>query len=523
IFQEQLIEAKEKAESAAIIKSHFLANMSHEIRTPINGITGLANLLLKSKLTSKQQKYLNAILNSTDSLLVIIDDILDISKIEAGKMTIEKKKFEIRKAITNLMEEFNLKAIEKGLKFNLEIDDNVPNFVIGDIVRLNQILSNLLGNAIKFTSEGSIELTVKVIKTTKTKVNIEFEVTDTGIGISPSNLHSIFKAFTQVKENISSKYEGTGLGLSIVKKLLDLQKGNVSVQSELHEGSVFTFNICYKKSPSNLLEVPLIERNIPYDLVSLKNLNILIVEDNLINQIIAQDLLADQGCNVKIATNGEEAISMFLSHNFDIILMDIQMPIMNGYQAIEVIRSKIKQGQEKTPIIALTAFAIEGDKEKCIKLGADDYLSKPFNPNILFGKIARLTTGVQLMSPTKKGNLKKVSDFSNLVTITNGKVKLMVLTIKTLREEIPKDISLIKKTISTKDWNNLYKILHRTSPNFDLVLTQPLRNNLRIMQENAKAKINLDQIPKLFRQINNSVPKLLDDLNTELKKLTNGQ
>lgn len=386
--EEQLRKERGRAESAEIAKrvgEQFLANMSHEIRTPMNAIVGFTDLILKTPLTPEQQKYIEAIKMSGDNLLVIINDILDFSRMRSGKMPIEHRPFKLSQIILSSTELMQPKALEKKIKLSANIDKNIPDNLIGDPSRLNQVILNLTANAIKFTSKGKVTISVKLLSDNKNEIWLEFMVKDTGIGIPKDKITTIFEAFTQANNDTARTYGGTGLGLSIVKQIAELQNGSISVKSEEGKGSCFYFRIKYKKAATSteghsraLLHVPTKEMN---------DLNILLVEDNSMNQLLAQKVLGDWGWSVEIAKNGIEAIEKLSSKDFDIILMDIQMPEMDGYEATRRIRSDFPTLKRNIPIMAMTAHVMPSEEEKCYKAGMNGYISKPFDTQVLYAKI----------------------------------------------------------------------------------------------------------------------------------------
>ena len=389
---EKLRSAKKDAENLANEKALFLAKMSHEIRTPINGVIGITNLMLKTELSEKQRKYAQSIETSSDTLLMIVNDILDISKIEAGKMSFEKKDFDIKALVHSVYDMFLNKVAERSINLVYHIQEGIKNKLIGDPTRLNQILYNLIGNAIKFTSQGKIEILVSGNENQNGFYAIKIIIKDSGIGIEKDKLEHIFESFTQAESDTTRKYGGTGLGLSIVKQLVALQKGSISVRSEIGKGSEFEVIIPYgiqseeNRSSSNSKEIINVNKHL------IKGVKILLVEDNPINQMVVKDMLESQGAIIQIAHNGQEAVDAIkANHSFELVLMDMQMPVMDGYKATGVIREELLIPRTQLPIIALTAHAMEGEMKKCLDSGANDYISKPFMPHELYKKILVLT------------------------------------------------------------------------------------------------------------------------------------
>lgn len=387
-------EAKEKAEESTKLKEAFLANMSHEIRTPMNAIIGFSDILSKRELGEKEKEYVKTIKSAGENLLTIINDILDISKIEAGMMTFEEHTFSVKEILKSLNVMLMGKAKEKKLELLFSCDEDVPDSLLGDPTRLTQIIINLAGNAIKFTQKGNIKVHAKVLKKENENTFVEFSVIDTGIGIPQDKLEHIFERFRQAESHTTRKYGGTGLGLSIAKQLIELQDGTLFVESEFNVGSNFSFCIPYKRSVA-VLPLPEITGK-KYNMEELSKLNILLVEDNQLNVTLILSLFSEYNLKLQVAENGSVGIEKLKENNgltpltkcFDIVLMDMEMPVMNGYEAATIIRNELKND---IPIIAMTAHAMAGERERCLSLGMNDYISKPINANLLFEKMYDLT------------------------------------------------------------------------------------------------------------------------------------
>jgi PAS domain S-box-containing protein len=388
LFELELIQEKIKAENAVQAKQQFLSNMSHEIRTPMNAIVGFTNVILKTNLNDSQKQYLDAIKVSGDALVVLINDILDLAKVDSGKMTFEKVPFDLAECIHKIVLLFEIKLKEKKLKFNLYLDESIPNQIIGDGLRLRQIILNLLSNAIKFTDKGSISLDVKVLSQTKNKINIEFKITDTGIGIANEKLETIFNNFEQAHAETSANYGGTGLGLAIVKKLVKNQGGTIVTNSEIGKGSTFSFTLKFNTNnlKHNLSKKTTENKMICQSDMELKNIKILVAEDILLNQLLIKVVLGNFNFEVEIAENGKIAIEKMKTNQFDLVLMDLHMPEMDGFEATKYIREEMKS---QIPIIALTADVIQIDVDKCFAVGMQDHISKPIDEALLYEKIVK--------------------------------------------------------------------------------------------------------------------------------------
>jgi PAS domain S-box-containing protein len=533
-------EAQAKAESATQIaedavkaKQQFLSNMSHEIRTPMNAIIGFTKVVLKTELTDKQREYLTAIKLSGDTLIVLINDILDLAKVDAGRMTFEQIPFKLAASVSAMVHLFETKIQEKNLELVMEYDEKIPEVLVGDPVRLHQIILNLVSNAVKFTSEGSITVGVRMLVQDAEKVILEFAVTDTGIGIEQAKLGTVFDNFQQATSGTSRLYGGTGLGLAIVKNLVEPQGGTISVKSKVGKGSTFSFILSFNKT----LEKADTEIGLNIELeAGFKDVKILVVEDIALNQLLMKTLLEDFGFEMEVAANGRIAVDMLRTTSYDIILMDLQMPEMNGFEATECIRQELKL---TTPIIALTADVTTVDVEHCKAVGMNDYISKPIDDKLLYGKIIKYLKSAGHGQPAALPEAEETEpqpmttcvnfDYLRRITKTDARMAEMIYL---YLQEIPQLVGTMKKAIAENEWAALKLATHSIIPTFATMGINPrFEDNAKALQALAAILIATDpghegspetmtQVHALFNKIEAVCELAARELEEKLQRLS---
>ena len=499
------------AESAVKAKQQFLSNMSHEIRTPMNAIIGFTKVLLKTDLSAKQKEYLTAIKMSGDALIVLINDILDLAKVDAGKMIFEQTPFKMVLSISAMLHLFETKIREKNLELVKEYDKKIPDVLVGDPVRLHQIILNLVSNAVKFTNNGKITVSVHLLNEDEEKVTIEFSVTDTGIGIPENKIESIFENFQQASSGTARLYGGTGLGLAIVKQLVEPQGGSISVKSKIDEGSTFSFILSFQKTKAEAeLEPGIVELD-----MEIKNIKVLVVEDIALNQLLMKTLLDDFGFECDIAGNGKIAIEKLQTKSYDIVLMDLHMPEMNGFEATEYIRNEMNS---KIPIIALTADVTTVDLQKCKAVGMNDYIAKPIDERLLYNKIIDLFKKPSHLPVSRS----KCVDLTYLYKRTKANKELMIEMIALYLEQTPSLISRMKQSLYDKDWNSLYASAHKIIPSFSIMgMHKDFENMAKKIQEYAGTQEHLDEVQELVIQLENICFQACEELKEEHNLIKN--
>ncbi|OFY87764.1 MAG: hypothetical protein A3F72_02680 [Bacteroidetes bacterium RIFCSPLOWO2_12_FULL_35_15] len=522
----ELLNAKEIAEHSRKVKEQFLANMSHEIRTPMNAIIGMADILQEEDLPIEQKECVDAIKLSADNLLTIINDILDFSKIESGKITFENLPFKLEEVIEGIVQTLHFTASKKSLVLTYSISNEIPKVIIGDTTRLRQILLNLASNSIKFTEKGSVKIDIQLNDQKDDFYTIQFKVTDTGVGISNDKLSGIFDSFTQASSETTRKYGGTGLGLTIAKQLIELQGGTISVNSEINNGSCFYFTLTFKKSNLQNIEVKTEDKSSSYS--ELQDLKILLAEDNIMNQMLAKKIFKKWKCKLDIADNGRIAVDKLSKADYDIILMDMQMPEMDGYEATKYIRNNMSLPKSKTAIIAMTAHALVGEAEKCITLGMDDYISKPFNQRTLYEKIKQLTKKDTNIGSSQESTFvittensdsasQSYTDLTYLKELSEGSNEFVLEMINGFLEQTPEMLEKMARYLNEKKWPELRGVAHKMKPSIDFMGIHSVKDTVNAVEKYAGEQINFELLPDMVASIIQACSVAIIELREKIK------
>jgi signal transduction histidine kinase/DNA-binding response OmpR family regulator len=487
---EMLNESEKRIKEGAFIKEQFLANMSHEIRTPMNAILGFTNLLKRSDLSSQQTQYVDYIYSSSQNLLTLINDILDLSKIEAGMMQIEQAPFSLNGLISSVKVMFQEKASQKGLLFNISVDPSIHDTLSGDPVRLTQILINLLSNAIKFTDKGFVHLNIFPVRQTNDLIELQFSIKDSGVGIAPAKKKAIFERFQQAEAETTRRFGGTGLGLAIVKQLVDLQGGSIEVNSEAGKGSEFVVNLPFRPVYDYAESFPLSQEQVQNPIF---NSRVLVAEDNIMNQQLIRHLMKQWQMDFVLVNNGKEAVEALKKEKFTAVLMDIQMPEMDGYDATQVIRTELKLD---IPIIAMTAHAMSGEKERCLSFGMNDYISKPVKEAELYS-ILQQYCGNEDHPQTKD----HVIDLQYLKELSLGDSEFENAIIRQFIVQVPEELGLLNEAVQKRNKQQIKSIAHGMKSSVAyLGLTERLNANLHRMEVEAISEV-ADHFEEDFQEV----------------------
>lgn len=530
--QIELIRAREQAEQIANLKNSFISNMSHEIRTPMNAVLGMTYLLDETKLDETQKEYINSIKFSAEHLTHLISDILDFSKIESGKFRVEKSLFNLKNLISEITKLNSYKLKAKKITFVLNVDEQIPELIEGDPSRLSQVLMNLLGNANKFTEKGTISLDVSIKAETVKEITLEFAISDTGIGIPENKLKTIFETFTQASNEITRKYGGTGLGLAISKQLVELMGGDLKVESQIENGSRFFFTLQFKKESDQKNQsssTGIIENN---SLISEKprekpllGRKILVAEDQITNQLLVKRLLENWGAQATIMSNGRDAYEEVINSDYEVVIMDIQMPEMDGYQACSLIRTLSNPEKSNIPIIALTASAAKFEIDKCYESGMNAYISKPFFPNDLLSRISTVLEE----SKKKKELLKQKSngisqtesllDLSYLETFVSpgdNMTQFISEMLKLFLSETPLDMLALNQAVDNAEYKPIKDTAHKLKSTLTMLGIKSGIDLVKNIELDAMNRVNILEIRTKTNQLNRIMTNAIGEAEQKL-------
>ena len=513
--QQQLIAQKERAEQGEQFKQRFLAHISHEIRTPLHGIAGFADLLLETSLTEKQRRWLFSISHSTERLNEVVNDVLELSKLEAGAVQLRKIPFSPESIARDVQESLALRAQNKGIDLLLELQENVPEAVLGDPTRLFQILINLVGNAVKFTEKGAVRMLVDadLPHEDAQQVYLRFRVIDTGIGIPAEKIKAVFGSFQQAGEDTVARFGGTGLGLTVTQELVQLYGGEIHVESTLAVGTTFTVIIPFPLTDAANLSIKTEE---PIEMYSTQKLRILLVDDNELNREIAHEAILRHFENAEIveATNGKEAINTLETKPFDLVLMDMQMPTLSGTEATRLIRASDTIPDPELPIIALTAATTQEDIERALNSGMNTHLSKPFKPYQLaavMGEALGLESDEKALSSSTVPVAEQTDQFLDLNFLrdfTEGDEEQMRYFIKKFLKQYPLEMEQLQQALHIADYSTLSLVAHSFKPQLEFVGLKKTATLVKELELGAKAGLPMDQLSGILDQISGDLQAL---------------
>jgi len=514
-MQQKMEEAIQIAENSAKAKETFLTNMSHEIRTPLNVIIGMIREIGKEALTANQKIYLKHAESSSFHLLSIVNNVLDMSKIEAGEFKLDIKDFSLSAVLSNVKSILSSRANGKKIDFKVECSDNIAKALRGDSLRLSQVLINLLGNSIKFTDKGSVVLKVNLLSDNSEIQKVSFEVADTGIGMSEEYLKRIFKKFTQEYDASNRAYEGTGLGMSISKQIIEMMGGQIAINAKKGQGTNISFSIDFPVGiEENLIVIDKNTRS--YDISGTR---VLLVEDNEMNRFIARQSLLQAKCILTEAINGKEAIDILRTKQFDLILMDIQMPEMDGVEATKIIREELNL---KTAIIALTANAFKHDMDLYMSIGMDDYLIKPYKEEELFAKveqIVRLRKGnakgkeLKISNNAEKSDVRHLYSLRQIEVISGGDKKFVATLIAMFLKLSDETIQLLNEALESNNIEQIKRLAHKIKPSLDNLEVNDLHNEIRLLEQYNP----VTDCPDNLRTVVRLVTRILTEVNSKLR------
>ena len=524
-IEQELRSDKEAALADARAKSAFLSNMSHEIRTPMNAIIGLTELLLNKKQDETASENLKAIRFSANNLLTIINDILDFSKIEAGKFSFDIQAFEIFHILDEINKSIKLSAQGKGLIYEIQVSGAIPKYLKGDAVRLTQILLNLLGNSVKFTQTGKINLHIDILNETDTDIVLEFKVTDTGMGIPKDKIGTIFHSFTQIHSNQRFQTKGTGLGLSITKRLVEMQDGEIHVKSQVGKGSTFTFFLPYLKATQKDMEPTEFQESA--DHTRFINLKVLLVEDNKINQLLAKQILVGWGVNVEIANDGFEAIAKLQRRSYDLILLDLQMPEIDGFEVARFVRKTIKPPANEIPIVALTADAFTETKIRTQEAGMNDFITKPYQQKDLFRVLRKFSNheedkyfSVQESNEIEEKEMGKALDFEFIKEKFGKDQDTFKYILEVFKNDIGEEISSVRDFLSKKDGQSPIRLVHKLVSTFTAMGMPDTAFTLSLMERMLKQGDDTSLVFEKLIEVETQYEQALIQINPVLESIS---